>query len=308
MKENELQFNVAWAQMPMRKEQLELIEIGHRRRPYLLCMDMESYYYAFPCTSKIYSNNTRYENEKVVFESALSNYKSLAILAKVDKLPYENICSHIYDLNQRYNNEIIKKINACSQYSDYPKEFEEYFSNFNYSLDLKDLIELDEQLYFITNQDEKDFIVSKVYPFPVKNTSIAFADGLKYYISDESYKLDKNGSYKYRSHINYYDNTGQALIKKEQKDYSKLYNLEPGMIIKYDDNKMVVLENCITDLFVLSGKDGNTYSTFETMTIPVDTKIDYKIDGFLQEERLVKLINKTNEKIENKKTYKRNKN
>ncbi len=307
MKENELQFNVAWAQMPMRKEQLELIEIGHRRRPYLLCMDMDSYYYAFPCTSKLYDNNIRYENQKVVFSSELSYHESLANLGNVYELPYENIYSRIYGINPKYNNEIIKKINACSKYSDYPKDFEEYFSNFNYSLDIKDLIEIDEQLFFITDQDENNYIASKVYPFPVKDTSIAFTDGLKYFITQESFKLDKNESYEYRSHINYYDNTGQALIKKEQKDYSKLYNLEPGMVIKYDDNKMVVLENCITDLFVLNGKEGNTYSTFESMTIPVNSKIDYKIEGFLQDERLVKLMNKTNEKpdTKNKKTYKR---
>lgn len=47
-------FKIAWVQMPLSEERLKTIPYSHRVRPYLLCMDMRDYYYAFPTTSKIY--------------------------------------------------------------------------------------------------------------------------------------------------------------------------------------------------------------------------------------------------------------
>lgn len=311
MKKEKIKFEIAWAMMPLPKEKLELINQFHRKRPYLLCMDMDSFYYAFPCTSNVFNNNIRYENQKIDLRTDLSYNKSLANIGEVFKLPKENILGSIKPIHSCYYNRIIKKLNACSEYSNYPQEFVDYISKFDYSLETNDLIELDEQLFIITEIKQKDYIVSKVYSYPINNYYPEDVDGLKYFVIPESYKFAKNESFKYRSRIPGYAIKDKYPINIENKDYSKLYNLEPGMIISYNENgninKMVVLENCITDLFVICGEEKQMYRDYKPMTIPVDTKIEYKVTGYLSDDRTKILIENTNENIITKKLIKNTK-
>ena len=305
MKKNKRpQIGIAWAKMPLSEEELELIHPRHRKRPFLLCENMGSFYYAFPCTSNIEHNNTRYENQKVILKTDLNFNKSLVNLGQVYELPKENIIDFIHPIRPLYNNEIIKKINACSDYSNYPEDFIEYYAKFDYTLETDDLVELYDQLYIINESKRKYFNVSKVYPYPVNKSTLAEVDGLKYYISLESKDLHKSNPFQYRSHIPEFSTKEKKPISIKEKDFSKLYNLEPGMIISYNNEdktyKMIVLENCITDLYIITGEEKDTYNNFELMTIPVDTNIDYKVVGLLNESRLAKLNsekNKIKEKI-----------
>ena len=304
MKNNQVpMFKIAWALMPLPKEELELISHYHRHRPYLLCMEKDSFYYAFPCTSNLFHNNIRYENQKIELKTILSESKSLVDIGKVYKLPKENLRSYIEFISPIYNNEILKKLNACSEYSDYPEEFMDYFRQFNYSLEKDDLIELEEELYVITDLKPRNYSASKVYSYPLNNSYPVITDGLRYFVSPESYIIDKKDLYKYRSHIKDFSEKEKEPISIEEKDYSKLYNLEPGMIITYktgeNTNKMVILDNCITRLFGIYGEEKQMYRDYKPITIRVDTEIDYKVTGYLTEERTKKLIEKTNEAIFN---------
>ena len=89
--------------MPLSEEEIETIPYNHRIRPYLLCMDMGDYYYAFPTTSKILSNKTRYENEKVI----INETSSLVILHKIFRLPKRNLLERPRYLRRECSNEII---------------------------------------------------------------------------------------------------------------------------------------------------------------------------------------------------------
>ena len=67
-------FKIVWAYMPLSLEEMSKIEVSHQVRPYLLCMEKEDYFYAFPCTSKVFTNKFRYQNGKVILNDVV-DYK-----------------------------------------------------------------------------------------------------------------------------------------------------------------------------------------------------------------------------------------
>ena len=291
VKDNNVKFQLAWAFMPLDADKLDRIETSHRIRPYLLCMDMGSFYYAFPCTSKLFNTSDRYANEKAVIKSSAFFGSSLVRLGEVYKLPKELISGKIHSLMDTYDNELIKKINACSKYSNYPEEFINHYKDLPYHCNINDLVESKDQLYVITGYKGQKFIGRRVYPFPIDESSLEKVDGLKFYVSLSAVHLLDKDEIKYRSCLDGYCNRMKEIIHLEEvKDYSKLYNLEPGMIISHNDDRYIVVENHITELDVLVGKEEQTYSMFEPAKIPGDSKFRYEVVGFLEDKRFDKLL------------------
>ena len=309
MVDNDFRFKIAWASMPLPEEELKKIEYGHTKRPYLLCMDKKDYYYAFPCTSNVLNNKIRYENEKAIVWSSINTKPTLVKLSELTILPKDCLLSEEAVVNKDYNNEIIKKINASSEYNEFPSDFKEFFKNMDYYYDINDVVSVGDDLYIIVdNKDNETFVSFRVYPYIVNNTVPLSTDGLNYYVDVfNTVYLKKDSINKYVTRIDdmyydvYYD---EALIKyllsanvvKDDTDYSKFHNLEPGMIIKFEYNgnilKMIVLEKDVSYTTVLIGSEDEMYSNFEKTDLPNGIGLEYKIVGFLTEDRLEKLLDK----------------
>ena len=307
--EDDVLFTIAWARMPLPKEELSMIDRAHRTRPYLLCLDKGNYYYAFPCTSHVYDNNIRYENEKVIIHSRKS---TLIKLGELVKLPKTNLESSEIPVGPDYENEIIKKVSANSFYKDYPSDFMDFIDEQTYYCEIGDIIEIDGDLFVIVgDKDNKNFTVYPVYTFPVKGSVEIPLDGLKFYVDVFSSKrIRKNDDYRYFSQINL-ENIGhkkgllkyllQAPVVQEEKDYSIFGQLEPGMIISYDyqgyTNRLIVLENNGSDLEVLVGDEDQIYHSFQPINLPTDINFYYEIVGTLGDERLEQLTELKHEKL-----------
>lgn len=310
---NEYMFKIAWAQMPLSEEQLKAIPHNHRVRPYLLCMDMGDYYYAFPTTSKIYDNNFRYENEKVL----INGMSSLVRIHELYKLPKENLLEIPRVVSRVYTNEIIKKINACMKYIKYPTEFIEFFSGKEYDLEESDIIEHIGSLYLIINSDYKNFFLHRVYTFPVDNSVMIELDGAKYYVDiSRIYNINKDKNPTYYTRVNQcsldrMDIRSWLLDRptlRNQKDYTKIKNLIPGMVIDtfFDGEsvRMIILENSGNEIKALYGDVCTTYSNYQLGSFSYDSISTYMIFSTLVDERFYKLRDKhIRKEINKKKTY-----
>ena len=310
---NEYMFKIAWAQMPLSEERLKTIPHNHRVRPYLLCMDMGDYYYAFPTTSKIYDNKYRYENEKVLIDGTTS----LVRIHGLYKLPKENLLEIPRVVLRVYSNEIIKKINACMKYITYPTEFIEFFSEKDYYLEENDLVEYNGSLYLIINSDYKSFFLHRVYTFPVNNSVMIELDGSKFYVDiSKIYNINKDENPTYYTRVNQcsldrIDIKTWLLDKpilKNQKDYTKIKNLKPGMVIDTffggESVRMVILENNNNEIKALYGDVCTTYSNYQLGCFPYDSISLYMIFSTLSDERFYKLRDKhIRNEINKKKTY-----
>ena len=306
-------FKIAWARMPLSDEELCVIPYRHRTRPYLLCMNMGDYYYAFPTTSKIHDNKFRYENERVL----LGGTSSLVRIHDLYKLPKRNLLEHPRTVSGVYSNEIIKKINACMKYNNYPADFVEFFMNMDYSLEESDIIEFNEALYLIIDIDDKKYYLHRVYAFPVNNSILINIDGSKYYVDVSCiYKLDKSKNPTYNTRINQCSMDQMNVrawlldkhVLKNQKDYTKVENLMPGMIIDTfiggEGVRMVILENSSNELKAIYGNSGSTYSNYQFGIFDYNSISSYLIFGTLSDERFYKLRDKHIKKeINKKKTY-----
>lgn len=310
---NQFAFKIAWAQMPLSEEQLKAIPHSHRVRPYLLCMDMGDYYYAFPTTSKIYDNKYRYENEKVL----INGMSSLVRIHELYILPKENLLEIPRVVSRVYSNEIIKKINACMKYGKYPTEFMEFFSKKDYYLEETDIIEYMGSLYLIINSDYKSFFLHRVYPFPVDNSVMIELDGSKFYVDiSKIYNIDKDKNPTYYTRVNQCSLDGIDIktwlldrpILRNQKDYTKVKNLMPGMIIDtfFDGEsvRMIILEKKSNEIKAMYGDASDTYSNYQLGCFPYDSISSYMIFGTLSDERFSKLRDKhIRKEINKKKTY-----
>lgn len=310
---NEYMFKIAWAQMPLSEEQLKAIPHNHRVRPYLLCMDMGDYYYAFPTTSKIYDNKYRYENEKVL----INGMSSLVRIHELYKLPKGNLLEIPRVVSRVYTNEIIKKINACMKYIKYPTEFIEFFSGKEYDLEENDIIEHIGSLYLIINSDYKNFFLHRVYTFPVDNSVMIELDGAKYYVDiSRIYNINKDKNPTYYTRVNQcsldrMDIRSWLLDRptlRNQKDYTKIKNLIPGMVIDtfFDGEsvRMVILENSGNEIKALYGDVCTTYSNYQLGSFGYDCISTYMIFSTLADERFYRLRDKHIKKeINKKKTY-----
>ena len=293
-------FKIAWAKMPIDDEELEKIEEDHRIRPYLLCMDKGAFYYAFPCTSKI-SKTSRYENEKIVLRSSLSDSPTLVNVGELFVLPKDNILGYEHSVDSKYSNEIIKKINACIKYRNYPQEFIDYLQSKEYKCGVNDLVEVDGLLYVLVGDRDEDFVGYRVYPYPVDYSYMSVVDGLRYYISPKRFYTLKSDEITYRSRLHGIEDD---TIIESTTDYSKIYNLEPGMIIKCEDKEkiivIIILENYKDSLETMVGRDDESYSNFSPLTIPGTAKFEYEVVGYLTSDRVEKLIELKDKKINEK--------
>ena len=203
-------FKIAWAQILL-SEEVETIPYNHRIRPYLLCMDIGDYYYAFPTTSKILSNKTRYENEKVI----INETSSLVILHKIFRLPKRNLLKR-------------------------PRYLRRECSNESYSLEENDIIEYNGESHLIIEIDNEKYYLHKVHSYPVNGSVLVEIDGCKYYIDITSlYKLNKSENHIYSTRISKHSLKGTNIkdwilnrpILRNQKDHPLRKNLIPGMVI-----------------------------------------------------------------------------
>lgn len=304
-------FKMVWAYMPLSNNEISEIDIDHRVRPYLLCLEKEDFYYAFPATSNVFNNKIRYENQMIVMDSIIDDKKSLINLGKIYELPKRNIRSDFYNINSEYSNEIIKKVQACFEYSDYPEEFKEFFRNKKFNYSVNDLVESNGQLYTIVGYKGRNILFAlPTYTYPKINTVEKITDGLKYYVDISDINCLKRGDidfYKTKLYgfligneekdkedleklINYYK---EKNVIKENKDYTIIKNLDVGMIISFmfeeEPHKMIILENNDNNLNVLFGKENEVYRDYIYLTIPTDIKLNYEIVGNLEESRLEKL-------------------
>lgn len=315
---------LVWAKMPLLEEELDKIEDSHRIRPYLLCLENEDYFYAFPATSKFYKEISRYINQTVLLRNIIDYRKSLVNLSKVYLLPKENILSEKYPINKESINEIIKKIQANSEYKSYPEEFENFYKNKRIEYSRDDLIEIRGMLFVIIGfTTDNRLIINPVYKYPVNNTIEKEVNGLKYYADIEKiFFVSKDHVDKYctqlkgiscRTFKNGENNKQRLKVifrniritfkdKIENcKDYTIFSNLEPGMIIEYKFNdityKLIIIENNGYDIEALCGNESETYSLFEPINIPTNIILNYQIVGTLNKKRLEELRTKSSYKL-----------
>jgi len=295
--------------MPLPEEEMEKIDPDHQIRPYLLCYEEKDYFLAFPATSKAFEKKMRYENEKLLVNH-YSYFKSLVNLSKLYILPKTNIRSEYSYMNSVYNDELIKKLQANTKYSNYPENFLNYINSLEFDYQHCDLVESDENLYLIVGKSENKadtFYCVKVFNHPVNNTYEFESDGLKFYVelSTDLKKLKKedmkyltkiygltigsdvdNPDYK----VEYYHNKNNIYFKK---NLIKISNLPNGTIISYKEDdmvrKMIILEKKKESLNVIVGDQNQTYSEFELLNIPKTTNLEFKIDGTLTDDRLENL-------------------
>lgn len=320
----ELKLCLVWAKMPLSEEELKEIPSTHQIRPYLLCLEKEDSFYAFPATSKFYKEISRYENEKILLRNVIDYRKSLVNLSRVYILPKENILSDEYLIEAENINEIIKKIQANFEYGNYPEEFKDFYINKQIEYSYDDLIEVKGMLFVVIGfTTDKRLILHPVYKYPVNKTVEAEVDGLKYYVDVEkiSFVCSKNVD-KYCTKLRGFsrgkfkdgeDNKRRlkTLFKNTRvfskhkisncKDYKLFFNLEAGMIIEYQFNdityKMIIIENNGRDIEALIGNDKTPYSAFEPINLPSDITFEYEVVGVLNSKRLEDLTIKSSMKL-----------
>ena len=315
-------FSLVYSQMPLSKEELKQIPAGHRTRPYLVFLEHNKFYYGFYCTSKFYDNKERYKNGFVLLDRLIDYKKSLVKLSTVFEIPKRNIIKHYGAIPKKYDNELIKKINSNIEFCDYPNEVVNYFKDMNYKYTKDDIISIDNNYYIIVDKVGHSFVSIPLYKYPVNNTVECTTDGLIYYAGVDSFNfINEKDVEKYHSVIN-----GFSINKKNKKvnirdlvnhyssmdrvtndkDYSKFYNLEPGMIIEFPNgeskDRMIILTNDSDELEVLSGSYNEMYNAFVYNRIPADIDLKYEIFGTLTSERLEAIKSKHIDELKNNKS------
>ena len=299
MDDNKMVFQLKWAKMPLSKEELDRIDEFHRIRPYLLFMENKNYYYSFPCTSKYFEKEIRYENSVVRLDRIIDYRKSLILLDTVYKMPKKNIMQHAAYVPLSVEHELIKKIHINKDYYDYPEEVVNYFSKFEDIYENKDIVSINNDLYVIDNISDDNCLCIPLYRYPVKGTYQIEIDSLYFYVdvnSRVSFNKNNIDSYVSKTLLNFiYPKDFDYLFEKveDQIDYSKLYNLTPGMILKYksgeDLYRMIVLTNKDNELEALIGRDNQTYGNYTYERISTDLDFEYEIFGTLNSKRLENL-------------------
>ena len=122
-----------------------------------------------------------------------------------------------------YSNEIIKKIKACFEYSNYPEEFKEFFKNKKFSYSVNDLVESNNELYTIVGYKGKNILFAlPTYTYPKINTVEKITDGLKYYVDISDIRCLKRGD------IDFYITKLYGLLigndEKDKEELKKLFN------------------------------------------------------------------------------------
>ncbi len=306
MKEN--RYELVWAKMPLSQEELDNIPDGHRIRPYLLVLEDNEYYYAFPTTSKVFTKKIRYVNDSMVIRT--NRGKSLVMLGEIKRLPKENILSHLAYMDSSYNNEFYKKMKANIKYCDYPSEVVSLISDKNISYGRNDLIKINGEYYLIVALNDNLFSCLRVYGCEVSGTVLKKIDGLKYYVDiSKIIYIDKNTLYEYISMIYGFSFLGDSFDLEEyfevissydrvsscfrKDDFEYLAKLPLGTIISYLDGDVfkrgVVLGSSDNSVILITGDDGTLYRDFVLEYVSKDIEFNFNIEGTLDDDRLSKL-------------------
>lgn len=156
-----------------------------------------------------------------------------------------------------------------------------------------------------------------MYPFPVDNSVMIELDGSKFYVDiSKIYNIDKDKNPTYYTRVNQCSLDGIDIktwlldrpILRNQKDYTKIKNLKPGMVIDTffggKSVRMVILENNNNEIKALYGDASDTYSNYQLGCFPYDSISSYMIFSTLSDERFSKLRDKhIRNEINKKKTY-----
>lgn len=302
---NQLYFMKAWAKMPLSEEQLHSIPKSHQQRPYLLCYEKDDCFYAFPMSSKIFRDNIRYENSKVLINSYIDYFRTKARidLSNFTILPKKNLIDSPTVLDSRYNSEIIKKMKANFKYCNYPLVFISYINELDFEYERNDLVKICNKKFVIISEPLNGKIYAlEVYCYPVNGCVEKITDALKYYVDVENIqKLNVEEIEEYCTKLYGFATVSNSLKDTRRQfrmmskiyinnDFSKLDNLYVGTIISYKvDNeikKMIILEKEKNLLTVIVGLDNQMYSEFKVGYISSNLSFDFNIEGILSDERL----------------------
>ena len=305
-------FSLVWALMPLSPSELQQIPKGHRIRPYLI-FEINGEYYGFSCTSNVFNKKNRYANSQVVLNYHEYYKKTLVKIEKVYKIPLNNFKGFFKSVYKYDENEIVKKIQANFQFSDYPPEVIDYFELLPIKISCGDMVMQNNRLYSVVGIMNKKLVLVPIYKYPFNNSVECSTDGLMYYADvDNMIFLQNDNSFKYCTEMYglYYgkDNKDKNDIKELVEYYSslprvkcdccydKICMLEPGMIIDYISNdktyKMIVLAKNEMELDVILGNEKEFYSNFNQIKLPIDTNMIFEVTGVLNNERLNKLCDK----------------
>ena len=307
---------IHWARMPLSDEELSEIPESHRIRPYLLFVDMGSYYYAFPSTSKFYRQNSRYENGGLIIR-CFYNSKSFIYLDKVYKLPKENLCYTSAYISPEEENELYKKLKANIKFNNYPKEVVEKINKKNAVPSENDLVRYNNDLYLIIGMNKKrEYFCLRVYNREIDNTVYSTCDGSKYYIDiDNIHTIGIDQNIEYVSQIKGFYSGRFEKSKKDIKellsklqtyervesnmkseDYNMFSKLPIGTVISFNTTngikKMIVLQKEAETTTVLEGFENQMYRDYESTTYPSDIHFSFTIENTLEDYRVEDLIKK----------------
>lgn len=321
-------FTTTWATMPLNEEELLKVPVGHQERPYLIILEKKEHYYAFPCTSNVFGNNSRYENSKLLLRGQRTqNGKSLALLERVYLLPKDNLIYEDeieYELTPKEINELLKKLKANIKFSNYPQEVIEFITKIPTTFTINDLILHNDRLYIIIGdtKDHNGYYCFSVSNAPFNKSIEVIADTNKYYVNvNEVHHIIPNETTEYKSIISGFalpeiskgENIKVCLsnlkkyltlsprFKKVSSEYKEnqhiaFKDLQPGTVISYieDDikKKMVILKKDSNNQIVLDGLENQMYKDYTVCYFPVDFTFDFKIENTLCDERVETLINK----------------
>lgn len=304
-----------WAVMSLSKEEMAKIPSNHQRRPYLLFLDMGSFYYAFPSTSKFYNRKSRYENEELLIRRVFDG-NSLVNLNRVFILPKENLFSMPRPISVE-ENELYKKLKQNSKFNNYPVEVMEKIEQSTPEFSWFDLIRHNGELYVIIGKafNREIFYALKVYNCEISGTVLKIVDSNKYYVDvNEVYPILVNDTTEYVSIMHcfsfgYFEKDEQDLkqlllsLQRMEKiksnltllDYSYFGKLPTGTVISFMQDgitkKMIILKKEGDVVIVLEGLENQLYRDFSICTYPNTFNFLFTIENTLADYRVEELIN-----------------
>lgn len=322
-------YRTVWAKMPLEPEELKRVPLGHDVRPYLIVAEEKDFYYAFPCTSNVFGNKTRYGNCKLILRDQFTESgKSLVQLDKAYILPKKNI---YYDENYGYTlppdkiNELLKKLKANNKFAHYPEAVMEQVNQQKTTFSKNDLISHNGQLFIIISRIkyQNGFYCLSVSPQPFNKAIQVIEDTNKYYVNvSEVHHIVPTEETEYISEIQGFSSLIDEMFIDDIKPYLKgLQNrtytskrltyisssfyqnqkipfrmLEPGTVISYQedgiDKKMVILKTDSTNQVVLEGLANQMYKDYSISYYPKDYNFPFKIENTISDERVETLIRK----------------
>lgn len=315
---------LCWATMPLSEEELSKIPSGHDFRPYLLLKEGDGFYWAFPSTSKAFSNKNRYVNGTLRV-NGFSNIKSLVMLDKIYKLPFDNLAYHSVKIVKREENQLIKRLKANIKFCNYPDEVIEFINSRSSYLEQDDMIEHESELYVIigkvTNRDI--FYSLRVYNHEVRGTIFKEVDTNKYYVDcSRVYCILPNETTKYvsvmrglssgkfekdkddlKKTIQQLQSMKKVSSRLTESDFKVFGRLPIGTVISYtqDDGnyKMIILKRDCKDTTVMFGLENQIYRDFQVGVFPNSYNFSFTIISTLNDDR----VNSLRESKLNNKPY-----